>query len=198
MTSELKWCYPEQHLCYSISDPKSGEWKQRNIQLFHGNEVVRHPDFTPLYFKRFICVIGSIKHHWAPIDTSIRAAATSVIPLSYHQVFLNLNGPVFPALQKLLVVLTQSNKESLHPVFLKFLFCLACICPQAANTVPQSLCVHACTLVGVLKVMYWANHWVTSHTSVLLQWFGPKLLPFHVTQSSLPNILGTSGGEEDK
>lgn len=68
--------------------------------LFHSSEAAHRTDFTPTYFERFISIIWIIKHQWAPIDTSIRAAATSVFPLSHHLFILNLNTPVLPASEK--------------------------------------------------------------------------------------------------
>lgn len=141
--------------------------REKIILGLRSSEEVHHPNFTPPYFYRFVSVAGSTKHQRAPIETSIRSVAISVIPLSYHLLILSPDAPALSASEQLQlnnkrayvrvcermwacvdlrVELIQSNKRLLHPIFAKFLFYLASISLRAFRTSAHhrvSVCVRA-------------------------------------------------------
>jgi len=127
--------HPYQH----IADEERQQ-KGRIHVLFHGSEAIHHPHFRPPHDEELMSFIGGIEHQRAPIDTSIRAGAVSVIPLSYHLLIFNPNAPLEQfhstgnksvclcvcvcvcVCMDILVERIQPNKGSLHPRFAKFLF----------------------------------------------------------------------------
>lgn len=161
---------------------------------------------SPSYFGRFINVNGSIKHQWAPIDTSIRTNATSVIPLSHHLLIFNLHIPVLPALdncrlthkkslclcglwqQARMCELIVSNKEMLHLKFADCIFFPASISLQAATTIAHctSECVrafmHTCSCLEVVVLSQSLNDVLYQTSSFLCSSIFPSLYFRHELQ----------------